>query len=304
MKKRTNFIFWALAIILAATLWSLDWAVIRPNFYNFPAINIVFIEHLLWSLLLSPFLIKGWNKVKNINKKDLWALLWICFFWWLIWTLAITESYFAAYSWETTLATVVILQKLQPVFALFLAWILLKEKLTKTFYFWALVSIISAWFVAFWSIEWNIFDVNIFSTPSFYAVLAAFAFWSSTVFWKTLVDDLWFKLSASLRFTLTTFLALIAVIIFSKFNIYLNFEPIHWKLLLAITFFTWAWASFIYYFWLKRVKASQSTILELAFPISVVIFDYYFNWNVLNSTQIISSIILIIWFFMIINQRK
>lgn len=304
MKKRINFILWALAIITAATLWSLDWAIIRPQFYKFPPINIVFLEHLFWAILLSPFIIKWWDKIKNIKKQDFFSLLWVCFFWWLIWTLAITQSYFSAFSGETTLATVVILQKLQPVFALFLAWIILKERLSKTFYFWAILSIISAYFLAFWSLKDNLFDINILSTPAFYAILAAFAFWSSTVFWKTLVDDLWFQLTTSLRFSLTTILALIVLIIFWNFAVYDSFNIIHWQLLVIITFTTWSWALFLYYFWLKRVKASQSTIFELAWPISAIIFDYYFNGNLLNNTQIISSIVLIIWFFMIIKQRK
>ena len=49
----------------------------------------------------------------------------------------ITEAYFAAFRGETTLSTVIILQKLQPIFALALAAILLRERLTKTFYMFA-----------------------------------------------------------------------------------------------------------------------------------------------------------------------
>ena len=43
--RNNTFIIGAFAIITAATLWSLDGTLIRPNFYEFPAINIVFIEH-------------------------------------------------------------------------------------------------------------------------------------------------------------------------------------------------------------------------------------------------------------------
>jgi drug/metabolite transporter (DMT)-like permease len=61
----------------------------------------------------------------------------------------ITEAYFAAFRGETTFATVILLQKLQPFFALFLAGILLKEKLTKWFYTWAIVAIFSGYMIAF-----------------------------------------------------------------------------------------------------------------------------------------------------------
>ena len=80
MKERINFVLGALAIIWAATLWSLDWALFRPKFYEFPPINIVFLEHFLWAIILSPFIIKGWKKIKNMKRKDIFSLLWICFF--------------------------------------------------------------------------------------------------------------------------------------------------------------------------------------------------------------------------------
>ena len=159
-------------------------------------------------------------------------------------------------------------------------------------------------FLAFGWLKDSILDINILSLPAFYAILAAFAFWSSTVFWKTLVDDLWFKLTTSLRFLMTALLSLFVLLLFWSFDVYSTFSFEHWKILLIISFITWAWALFLYYFWLKKVKASQSTIFELAWPISAIIFDYFFNWNTLNSIQIISSIILIFWFFMIIKQRK
>ena len=304
MKKKLNFILWALAIITAATLWSLDWTLIRPQFYQFPAINIVFLEHFLWAIILSPFIFKWWQKIKKMKRKDILSLFWVCLFWGLIWTVAITQSFFSAFAWETTIATIVILQKLQPIFALLLAWIILKEHLSKTFYFWAVVSIVSAYFLAFWSLWMDIFNVNLLTIPAFYALIAAFAFGSSTVFWKTLVDDLWFKLTTSLRFSLTSILAFIALLIFWSFTAYSSFELIHFKLLLLIVFTTWAGALFLYYYWLKRVKASQATIFELAWPISAIFFDYIFNWNIFNMTQIISSLVLIVWFFMIIRQRK
>lgn len=70
----------SLAIIIAATLWSLDGTIIRPNFYEYPAIHIVFIEHLLGALLLSPFLFLGWKKLRNISRFTLGSLVWVSLF--------------------------------------------------------------------------------------------------------------------------------------------------------------------------------------------------------------------------------
>jgi drug/metabolite transporter (DMT)-like permease len=301
---RKDFLLWALAIIFAATLWSLDGTIIRPNLYELPALNIVFIEHLFGAILLSPFIYLWWERVKNISKKTALSLLWVSLFWWLLGTLMITEAYFAAFRGETTLSTVIILQKLQPVFALSLAAILLKEKLSARFYFWAVIAIFSAYMIAYGALWSEIWNINIVNNAAFYAFLAAFAFGSSTVFWKNLVSDLGFRISTALRFFLTAFLSALAVFIFWDMISISNFTAFHWQLFALITFTSWAVALFLYYFWLKKVAASNATIFELSWPLTWVFFDWYFNGNILNSTQILFSSILLLSFFMIISERK
>ena len=303
-KINKSFLIGAFAIILAATLWSLDGILIRPNFYSFPAINIVFIEHVLWALLLSPFLFLWWKKIKTLSKRSYFDILWVCFFWWLLGTLAITEAYFAGFRWETTLSTIIILQKLQPIFALFLARIVLKEKLTDRFYISAVIAIGCAYMIAFGWQGREFFNVDFFTTPAFYAILAAFAFWSSTVLGKDLVDHLWFSTTTAIRFAVTSILALIAIVIFWDISTISSFESLHWKLFWVIVFTSGAVAMFIYYLGLRRVNASSATLFELAWPLSGIFFDWYFNGNILNSTQIIFSIILLLCFFVIIQEQK
>jgi hypothetical protein len=58
-----SFLIGSLAIIIAATAWSLDGTLIRPNFYSFPALNVVFIEHIFGALLFAPFLFLGYRKL-------------------------------------------------------------------------------------------------------------------------------------------------------------------------------------------------------------------------------------------------
>ena len=316
MKQKNNIltIIWAISVILAATFWSLDGVLIRPKFYSFSVINIVFIEHFLWAIILSPFLILWYKKLKTISKKNILSLMWVCVFWWLIWTLAITKAFFSAYEEKEILSTVVILQKLQPIFALFLARIILKEKQSLWFYSWATVVLLSAYLMVFWAFWKDIFNINLFKIPAFYAILAAFAFGSSTVFWKDLVDSLWFKLTSSLRFTITCVLALIVLLIFGNFepfweifnlntNIVVFGLGLNIKSIILIAFIE-SWAIFLYYFGMKKISASATTIFELAWPLSAIFFEYKFYWHTLNQTQIIASIVLLISFFMITQKPK
>lgn len=304
MKNKYIYIISSLAVILAATLWSLDWILIRPNFYHFPAITIVFLEHFLWSLILSPFLFLSFGKIKTINRKVFISLFWVCLFWGLIWTLSITEAFFAAFRWESFLSVIVILQKLQPIFAITLAAILLKEKLTKIFYLWAIVALVSVYFIVFPDINLDISWTDFFNIPAIYAIVAAFSFWSSTVLWKTLVDDLWFSLSTALRFIFTSILAFFTLLISWNFFSISSLEFFHWELLWVIVVTSGALAMVLYYYWLKKIKASSATIFELAWPLSAIFFDYIFNWKLLTPIQFIASWVLILCFFMIINEGK
>lgn len=297
-----KFLIWSLAIIFAATLWSLDGTLIRPNFYNFSPLNIVFIEHLLGAILLSPFLFFWYKKLKNISKSSVFDIFWVSLFGWLLWTLAITAAYFAAFRWDTTLSTVIILQKLQPIFALWLARVVLKEQLSKKFYCWAWIGIVSAYMIAFGGTT-SILELNLMSNPAFYAILAAFAFGSSTVFGKDLVDHLWFRLTTALRFTLTSVLALIAILLFWELSTIWNFEILHWQLFGVILFTSGAVGLFLYYFGLKKVPASAATIFELAWPLSGIVFDYMFNGNILTPVQALFSLVLLWAFFMIIKGK-
>ena len=117
--------------MLAAFLWSLDGLFIRPQFYILPAPLVVFWEHCLGFILLSPFLFAGWKKLKTLRLKDWGAVIWVCFFGGMLGTIMITEAFFAAAHGEVTFSTVIILQKLQPIFALILARLVLKEKLSR-----------------------------------------------------------------------------------------------------------------------------------------------------------------------------
>ncbi len=103
---------------------------------------------------------------------------------------------------------------------------------------------------------------------------------------------------------LTTILAIGVLFFMSSFESIKSLSFFHWQLLLLIVFTSGAGALFLYYFGLKKITASSATIFELAWPLSGIFFDWYFNGNVLNTIQIIFSIFLLISFFMIVEEHK
>ncbi|MBU0472362.1 MAG: EamA family transporter [Nanoarchaeota archaeon] len=297
-------IFGSLAIMLAALFWSLDGIFIRPKFYDLPATLVVFLEHLLGFIVLSPFIILSWHKIKQLSWKSWSAIVWVSIFGGVIGTITITKAFFAAIYGETTFATVILLQKLQPFFALIMAAIILKEKLSKRFYFWAVLAVIAGYVLAFGKSGLNILEIDIWHHAAFYAFIAAFSFGSSTVFGKRIVNHLNFKSTAALRFGITTLIVFVIVLFTGDIYKVNNLTTTHWNLLILIVFTSGAMAMFFYYMGLRRVPASIATILELFWPFSAIILDYLINKNVLNTVQIFAALILLICFYQIIGEGR
>jgi len=69
--------------------------------------------------------------------------------------------------------------------------------------------------------------------------------------------------------------------------------PTNWLFFLIIAVTTGSGALFLYYYGLNKVKAITSTICELFFPISAILFDYLINKQMLTLVQLISAVIMI-----------
>src|SRR3989338_7534796 len=302
--NKKNFYIGALAIMLAALLWSLDGTFIRPHLYELPAALVVFVEHSLGFILLAPFIFLGWNRIRHLTTKDWAAVLWVCFFGGLLGTIMITKAFFAAFAAETTFATVIILQKLQPVFALCLAALLLKERLSRQFYLWAILAVAAAYVLAFGEAGLRVGEVILSDKAALYAFVAAFAFGSSTVFGKRLTNHLDFKSVAALRFGITSFLALILILITDDIWRASAINAGQWRLFALIVFSSGAVALFVYYFGLKRVPASAATIAELFWPVSAVAMDYFINGNVLTVLQTIAAVTLFIAIYFVASNGR
>ena len=80
----------------------------------------------------TPFFIKRFSSLKQLKKKDWLAFFGVALLGGAIGTMAITKALF--YVNFVNLSVVILLQKLQPVFAISLATIFLKEKLPKEFF--------------------------------------------------------------------------------------------------------------------------------------------------------------------------
>lgn len=291
-KESKTQIFPASLVSLAATLWAIDGIVLRPYLFNLPVPLVVLIETTIVAIILTPFFYKQFSSLKNLQYRDWIAFLGVAFFGGALGTMAITRAlFFVNY---VNLSIVIFIQKLQPVFAIILAAILLKEKLTKEFIIWATLSIIGAYIITFG------FNLPVLETgdktaiASLFALIAAFSFGFSTVLSKRALRNIGFKLGTYLRFAITALIMLLVVTITNDFKSFSEISINQFYVFLIIAFSTGGPAIFLYYYGLKKISASVATICELAFPLSAVLLEYFVHGKILTPVQWVGAIILLI----------
>jgi len=299
MTNRNAVIIGAVSISLAATMWGLDGVVLTPRLYNLDVGLVVFILHALPFLLMHSFLYREYKHLKVFSRRDYLIILIIALFVGAIGTLSIVKALFLINFKE--LSIVVLLQKLQPVFAITLAAIILKEKLSKYFLIWASIALLGGYFLTF-GLETPDFKTGSKTTISaMYALLAAFSFGSSTVFSKMFLQRYTYKTATFYRYGFTTLIMFFFVIIFGKSFHFNQITTLNWIIFLIIAFTTGSGAIFLYYFGLNHVKATLAVMCELFFPISTIIFDYVFNGSMLSLVQWVSAGLMV---FAIVNLNR
>jgi len=287
MRKILN--YGPLLIIVAASLWAFD-GIIRRSLYSLPSITIVFYEHLFGAIILLPYLILTFKK-EGLTKKEFFLLLFIAMFSGVLGTLwfttALLKTNFISFS------VVYLIQKLQPIFAISAASIFLKEKVSKSYIKWAVLALLAAYFVTFKNGIINFSTGSGTIIAALYALGAAFAWGSSTVFSKIALIKRPSNYVAGLRFLFTSILAFGMVFIMGQQKSLSapTISQLGRFLLIAVS--TGMVSVAIYYRGLKKVPANVSTILELVYPLLAVFIDATLYKSFLAPTQYLAGGVLL-----------
>lgn len=291
----------SVAVVVAALLWSVD-GLLRRHLYTLPSPVIVFYEHAFGFILLLPIILTSLKAFKQLTRKQWYAIVGVSFLSGAVGTIAYTAA--LGRIQYIPFSVVVLLQQLNPVFAIAAAAALLREPLTKRFYLLSAVALLGAYMTAFphLTINWATGSGTV--VAALLAVTAAAAWGTSTAFSKyALQGTSSFHISA-LRFGITPIFAFIFVLISGNTS---QLGAITWEqfgYLVAITFSTGLVALLIYYYGLKRVLASRSAILELAWPASSVFVSYVWLDQRFTFTQIVGSVLLVGTIYLIAQDTK
>jgi drug/metabolite transporter (DMT)-like permease len=296
--KKTSFIG-AAAVSVAAILWGLDGIVLTPRLFNLDIGYVVFMLHLIPFGIMNLFMFREYRQLSRFSAGDgIWFSL-VALTGGVVGTMAIVKALFLVNFQNLTI--IVLLQKLQPVFAISLSALLLKETVGKKFLLWSAVAILAGYFLTF---GWRLPDFSTGSrtfTAALFSLLAAASFGSSTVLSKKILMKFNFRTATFFRYGMTSVIMLFWILATQKTGQLYMTTPSNWLIFFIIAFTTGSGAIFLYYFGLTRIKAIVASVCELFFPFSAILFDYIFNHNRLTAVQCISAAVMI---FAIFNLNR
>ncbi len=291
-------------IFLAAMLWASDGPFrfhlaqeLTPSF-------IVLIEHLINSVLVIPFLLMGWSEIKSLKWQQWLALLFIGIGASAFATILFTQAFM-----YVNPSVAIVLQKLQPLFAILLAVTFLKEQTGKRFWSWALLALIGAYVISFPNLRPELYVGEAWNpnTLGILCSIGAAALWGAgTVVGRYALKTVSFKTVASLRL----FIAFLFLAVWNSPSVISqSFGALTGKdvLFLVIISLTSGFISlFLYYRGLSTTKASIATIAELGFPFLAVIVNAVTLGLFLTPMQFagMALLILAVWQLTNINRRE
>lgn len=180
----------------------------------------------------------------------------------------------------------VLIQKLQPVFAITLARGFLKETLPPRFVLWATLAMVGAYFVSFGAT--NVFEA--FSgkdlVPVLYAMAAAGIWGSTTVMGRALLGGRSFLFVTAARFAFGTAFAFAVSASFGLLGAAEGALSTDLGSFLKMAYVSGLLALAIYYFGLKKTPATVATLCELAFPLSAIFVNWVFLDTPLTAAQL------------------
>ncbi|MCT1400215.1 MULTISPECIES: DMT family transporter [unclassified Paenibacillus] len=293
--------FWL--VVLGAALWGVDPLFRVILLKNLTSAQIVLLEHIIISLIAIPVLWKNREELKGLGWNHVGALLFISWGGSALATVLFTMGLSSG-----NLNAVLLLQKLQPLFAIILASLLLKEKLPRHFGILLIIALAGTYLLTFGLTlpigHWNEF-IQVGSLLS----LGAAALWGgSTVMGRLMVGKLKYETVTSLRFVLA--LPLLTVITWS--------EGAAWNMpawntgafalvslnLIGQALLPGLLSLLVYYKGLTTTKASVATLAELSFPMVGVLINWIVFQQIVTGPQLLGFLLIWVVLFIISRQQS
>ncbi|MCD1260323.1 EamA family transporter [Paenibacillus athensensis] len=273
--------FGLLWVSLGASMWGTDAILRTPLLGTFSSAEIVLLEHLILCLFAVPFFILHRRSFARLRVREGLLLLLIA---WGSSGLA-TWLFTQAFRFGNP-SVVILLQKLQPLAAIVLARLLLKERFTRS-QAWVLgLALAGAYLLSFgWSVPFA--SATAAQWQGSLLALGAAGLWGAgTVLGRRLLDRLTFLELTSARFGLAVPFLLLLQLVQDRRPLRLealDTQSLAYLMLLALV--PGLIGILLYYRGLRGSKAGYATVAELAFPVTALLL----NWLVLGQSITLSQ---------------
>lgn len=289
-------------ILLASFFWALDTLIRYPLVESgLSPVTIVFYEHLILSVFFGLSVFTSVKRIGELKVADIFSFVIVGCIGSGLSTVAFTEAF-----QFLNPSLVILLQKFQPVIAIFLAAIVLREPIEKKFLLWALVCMVGGLLVSSPDIErfyqLMVKDFNLVISDAairgYGLVLISVVGWgAATVFGKRLtISGFETRAILSGRFLLGLF-ALAPFVTWNRSLILTHGED--YLRILIMVLISGALAMWFYYQGLKRISAKTAAIGEMFFPFFAIIVNWVFLGKQLTELQLAGGALLALGSFVI-----
>jgi drug/metabolite transporter (DMT)-like permease len=288
-------------VALGAVLWGMDPLFRILLLKHLTSAQIVLFEHVLLMVYAIPVLWVNRAELRGLAMRHVLALLFISWGGSAIATIMFTSAF--AYGNSNA---VLLLQKLQPLFAIIMARMLLKEKLPAMFPVLLIMALGGTYLLTFgWSSP--VGSLSELAAVGGLLSIGAAALWGgSTVMGRVLLNNMQFKTVTALRFACALPLLLTTTWMEGE-KLHMPGPAMDWLAvggnLLLQAALPGLLSLLLYYRGLSGTKASYATLAELLFPAVGVLINWLVFQQAVTLTQIIGFLLIWIMMFTLSKQQ-
>jgi drug/metabolite transporter (DMT)-like permease len=284
-------------VILACFFWGMDTLIRYPLVESgINPITIVFYEHIILTLIFSLGLFPAIKRIGELKLADIFSFLVIGGIGSAVATVAFTQAF-----QFLNPSMVILLQKLQPLVAILLSAIILKEQIQKQFLIWAFICLIGGLLISSPDIVrlYELMRSDLGTVTSDNALrgytlvgVSILGWGATTVFGKRLSMVGFDTKSIMAGRFLIGLMVLIPFVQWNRSLILPHGED--YLRILIMVLISGALAMWLYYQGLQRLSAKTTAIAEMFFPFFAILVNWFFLGKQLNDLQILGGIILMI----------
>ncbi|PWW02807.1 EamA domain-containing membrane protein RarD [Paenibacillus cellulosilyticus] len=290
--------FWF--VVLGSALWGVDplFRVLLLDYLS--STQIALLEHVILVLFMAPVLWKHRQQLRKFKLRHIGALLFVSWGGSALATVLFTKGLASG-----DLNSVLLLQKLQPLFAILMARWMLKERLPRSFGMLFLIAIFGTYLLTF-GVKPPFSNIHeMLKAGSLMSIGAALLWGGSTVMGRYLLRAVNYETVTSLRFILA--LPLLLAMTLGEHQLWTLPSEASGTAMIGLNLLLQALlpgllSLLLYYKGLSAIKASYATLAELSFPMVGVLINYAVFHQATTFTQIMGFIL--IWATLLVLSRQ